>query len=176
MRITNIRRLAVVAGGGVAALTVVAGTAVGMTGSTITGTGKGEDLVGTSGADVLLAYGGQDWLYAAPGDDEAHGGDGNDYLYGGRGRDELRGGPGRDGFIPGGQLDRVFGGDGKDIVYLAKDHRADKVHCGAGFDRVYGVTNRDGVADDCEFVTSEPPSCRSLPTRSTMLAAEPAGC
>jgi serralysin len=176
MRITNIRRLAVVAGGGAATLTVVAGTAVGVPGSTITGTGQGEDLRGTAGADVLLAYGGQDWLYAKAGADEAHGGKGDDYLYGGSGLDELRGGPGRDGLIPGGQLDRVFGGDGKDIVYLANDHRADKVHCGDGFDRIYGVRKRDDVADDCEFVTSDHPSCRSLPTRSVMVAAEPARC
>jgi Ca2+-binding RTX toxin-like protein len=176
MQTTNVRRLAVVAGGGVAALTVVTAAAVGMTGSTITGTGHGEDLNGTRGADVMLAYGGQDWLYAKAGADEAHGNKGDDYLYGGSGRDELRGGPGRDGFIPGAQVDRVFGGDGKDIVYLANDHRGDKVHCGSGFDRVYGVTKKDAVADDCEFATSEHPSCRTLPTRSVLPATEPARC
>jgi Ca2+-binding RTX toxin-like protein len=176
MRTKNIRRLAVVAGGGVAALTVVASAAVGVTGSTITGTGHGDDLRGTIGADRILAYGGPDWLYAKAGADEAHGNKGDDYLYGGSGRDELRGGPGQDGFIPGGQVDRVFGGDGKDIVYLAKDHRSDRIHCGSGFDRVYGVMKRDDVADDCEFVTSDHPSCRSVPTRSVTAAAEPARC
>jgi Ca2+-binding RTX toxin-like protein len=176
MHMTNVRRLAVVAGGGVAALTVVVGSAVGVAGSTIIGTGHGEDLNGTRGADLLLAYGGQDWIYAKAGADEAHGNKGDDYLYGGTGRDELRGGPGRDGFIPGSQVDRVFGGDHKDIVFLASDHRADKVHCGAGFDRVYGVTKRDKVAHDCEWVTSKHPSCRSLPTRLAPLAAEPARC
>jgi Ca2+-binding RTX toxin-like protein len=177
MRITtSLRRLAVVAGGSAAAVTLVAGAAIGAGADPIIGTGHGDDLHGTARADVIKGLGGDDWAYGKAGADQIGGGGGDDYPFGGKGADVLRGGPGDDSFIPGGALDRVRGGDGRDVVYLAKDHRADRVSCGSGRDKVYGVTSRDEVAKDCEFVTSETPSCRIVPSRGTTPYAEPARC
>jgi Ca2+-binding RTX toxin-like protein len=172
---TSMRRLAAVVSGSAAALTLVAGAAIGA-GDPITGTGKGDTLRGTAHADVIAGLGGPDWLYGRAGDDEIGGGTGADYPYGNKGDDILRGGPGADGFVPGGGLDRVRGGDGKDMIYLAKDHRADRITCGSGRDKVFGVTSRDHVGDDCEVVRSDPPACRTLPTRPTTPYAEPARC
>ena len=173
---TSIRRLAVVASGGAAAMTLLATAAVGTGADPIIGTGDDDTLRGTARADVIRGLGGDDWAYGRAGGDSIGGGGGDDYPFGGKGADILKGGPGDDSFVPGGGLDRVRGGDDRDVVFLAKDHRADRVSCGAGRDRVYGATSRDVVADDCEFVTSEPPSCRSLPIRMTTPYAEPARC
>ena len=169
---TGLRRCAAVAGGSAGAMALVASAAAGVSSDPITGTGKGDDLKGTSGADVIYAYGGRDWVAARAGADEIHGNKGMDYLFAGKGADLLIGGPGNDGLAPSGGVDRVFGGLGKDMVYLTKDHRVDHVDCGARRDKVWGVTKRDEVADDCERVTSEMPSCRIAPTQTERFSTE----
>lgn len=173
MNITkSLRRCAAVAGGSAGALALVASAAAGVTSEPITGTSKGDDLKGTSDADIIYAYGGRDWVAARAGADEIHGNKGMDFLFAGKGGDVLIGGPGDDGLSPSGGVDTVFGGLGKDTVYLTKDHRVDHVDCGAGLDKVWGVTKRDEVADNCERVTSDMPSCRIAPTQIERFATE----
>jgi Ca2+-binding RTX toxin-like protein len=167
---TSLRRWAAVAGGSAGALALVASAAAGVSSEPITGTSKGDDLKGTSDADVIYAYGGRDWVAARAGADEIHGNKGMDYLFAGKGADVLIGGPDNDGLAPSGGSDVVFGGRGKDMVYLTKDHRVDHVDCGSGRDKVWGVTKRDEVADNCERVTSEMPSCRIAPTQTERFA------
>ena len=174
---TRLRRCAVVVGASTGALALVGSAAVGMGRDAITGTGQSDDLKGTSNADLILAFGGPDWVVGRAGADEIHGHKGQDYLSGGKGRDIVNGGPGRDGLAPAGGADRVFGGTGADMVYLTKDHRADRVDCGGGRDKVWGVTKRDDVANDCERVTSDMPSCRIAPLRGgERFATEAARC
>ena len=169
---TSLRRCALVAGGSAGALALVASAAAGVTSEPITGTSKGDDLKGTSDADIIYAYDGRDWVAARAGADEIHGNKGMDFLFAGKGGDVLIGGPGNDGLAPSGGVDTVFGGLGEDTVYLTKDHRVDHVDCGAGRDKVWGVTKRDDVADNCERVTSDMPSCRIAPTQTERFATE----
>lgn len=95
----------------------------------------GDDLLrGRAGHDVLNGRGGADRVYGGPGADRVGGGTGRDHLYGGDGRDTLR---------PGKGADIVYGGAGRDTVVLGRDHRRDRVYCGAGRDRVEYLHRRD---------------------------------
>ena len=173
---TSLRRCAVVVGASAGALALVGSAAVGLGADPITGTARSDDLKGTAGADVIYAYGGRDWVVGRAGADEIHGNKGSDYLSGGQGRDAVIGGPGRDGLAPAAGRDQVFGGRDNDLIYLTKDHRVDRVDCGGGRDKVWGVTKRDRVSNDCERVTSDLPSCRIAPPRSGERFATEARC
>ena len=86
------------------------------------------------------------------------------------------GGPDRDWLVPAAGPDHVFGGRGNDVVYLTKDPRVDRVDCGGGRDKVWGVTKRDAIANNCERVTSDLPSCRIAPAGGERFTTKAARC
>jgi Ca2+-binding RTX toxin-like protein len=104
------------------------------------GTGGHNRLVGTARADMLKGKGGKDVLIARAGTDR---------LFGGPGRDTLRGGPGRDEFNTR-RNGYSAGGQGNDRIF-ARDHVADLIDCGGGFDTVIVDKREDGVYN-CEIV------------------------
>lgn len=122
--------------------------------------GAGNDrLNGMAGADRLFGDGGIDSLTGSIGDDYLAGGIGDDVLYGSTGVDILLGGDGADTLDGGDGNDTVRGERGRDTVYsrsgrdtvYARDGYADKINCGAGFDRAY-VDLKDSVSSSCESV------------------------
>ena len=173
---TSLRRCAVVVGASAGAVALAGSAAVGLGADPILGTSQGDDLKGTARADEIYAFGGRDWVVGRAGADEIHGNKGQDFLSGGQGRDALIGGPDRDWLAPAAGPDHVFGGRGNDVVYLTKDPRVDRVDCGGGRDKVWGVTKRDEVANNCERVTSDMPSCRIAPVGGERFATKAARC
>ena len=83
-------------------------------------------LWGDAGNDILRGEHGQDWILGGPGVDQLFGGDGSGKDHG---ADRLLGGLGADEF---------YGEGGDDVLYsISVDGAADKIDCGAGFDRVF---------------------------------------
>lgn len=104
-------------------------TGFGGIGDDIVHGGRGSDLIsGGSGDDVLFGGSGSDLLADGDGDDRSFGGTGNDILVLGRGSDTAFGGLGNDSFLwtdpalnggADGSHDLLFGGFGRDTLYLA---------------------------------------------------------
>ena len=140
--------------------------------------GVGDDTIQAgfdSDFDTLIGADGDDELFGADGDDEISGGAGDDKVGGEDGKDKITGGSGND--VLGGQSfgatrsrgapattsssarattttspvgpgsDLISGGPGNDTI-RAKDHRKDRIKCGAGRDVAY-VDKIDKV-DGCE--------------------------
>jgi Ca2+-binding RTX toxin-like protein len=85
------------------------------------------------------------------------GGPGNDIVQGGKGSDNIVGGGGNDFLIDGFEVnpkeDKIYGGDGNDVVFAwNRPAGKDVVACGDGFDRV-AADRLDKVARDCEKVS-----------------------
>ncbi|MGG5891024.1 calcium-binding protein [Falsiroseomonas sp. HC035] len=97
--------------------------------------GSGNDtLVGGDGSDKLMGSNnwapGSDgnWQPVGSGSDNLSGGGGTDELHGGDGDDLLRGGAGHG--------DKVFGGDGHDVLFWRTGDGNDELHGGPGADTV----------------------------------------
>ncbi len=100
-----------------------------------TGTANADTIAGGAGNDNLRGGGGNDFISAGDGNDTILGEAGNDLLYGGRGNDVLTGGTGNDRLFGDagddtltgadpltargtGEIDRLFGGPGRDRFVL----------------------------------------------------------
>jgi hypothetical protein len=143
---------------------------------TLSGTNRSDTLLGKGGNDTLFSRAGDDTLLGGSGKDRLVGGkkvgtayrtqggdknllggDGNDMVIGGRGPDVIVGGGGNDLLATGDTLretadDKVFGGDGTDMINALSDPRARAViSCGDRSDAVI-ANRRDVVAADCEKV------------------------
>lgn len=81
-----------------------------------------DDLRGGAGVDLLLAGG-----HGLSTDRTA------DRMRGGRDSDLLMGSAGPNVIVPGPEVDQVYAGGGRDIVY-ARDDTIEQIHCGAGED------------------------------------------
>ncbi|MEL7028297.1 MAG: hypothetical protein AAGL49_03610, partial [Pseudomonadota bacterium] len=89
-------------------------------GSPLFGPSFGENLFGEPGDDLILGFGGDDSIFGNDGDDLLDGGNGDDTLDGGAGNDQLHGGVrGRE------DTDRLTGGEGNDIFWLAYGSETD---------------------------------------------------
>lgn len=129
--------------------------------------GSGIDvLIGLEGSDILMGFDGnddfdagpgRDRLYGGPGDDRmflgigddtADGGTGNDVMLGQAGNDIMLGGPGNDIITGSAGRDRIDAGPGNDFIN-SKDGVAERVDCGAGFDKVYADKGKDRLVG-CE--------------------------
>jgi Ca2+-binding RTX toxin-like protein len=143
---------------------------------TLSGTNGSDTLFGKGGNDTLFSRAGNDTLLGGPGKDRLVGGekvgrayrtqggqknllggDGNDMIIGGRGADNIVGGEGND-FLATSDLitntadDKVFGGDGTDVINaLSAPEAKALIFCGDGRDVVI-VNRKDVVAADCEKV------------------------
>jgi Ca2+-binding RTX toxin-like protein len=146
--------------GGVSTVTVVAGTATLISGTTatvlganqpapsichgriatITGTDGSDVLVGTAGSDVIVAGAGNDVIVGDGGDDVVCAGDGNDLVFGGTGNDLVDGGSGSDILLGGPGNDVLLGGDGNDLIDGGTG--ADRIDGGAGRDLCLPATPR----------------------------------
>ena len=139
---------------------------------TLRGTNGDDNLLGKGGNDVLFSLNGRDNLLGGPGKDIVLGenerfnssrgdknlrGDlGNDIVVGGRGSDNVLGDAANDFLVDGPDrefsLDRVSGGDGNDVFFVANAPAAkDIVTCADGFDRVL-ADRKDVVSGNCERV------------------------
>jgi serralysin len=118
--------------------------------------------------DILVGLDGDDYLNGHAAVDLIWGNDGNDQLDGDYSSDNVHGGPGNDEIWGRNGLDRLWGGRGLDTLYgdqeffrstdgrdeilsIEDDRVADKIDCGAAWDRVVARPN-DWVARDCERV------------------------
>ena len=113
--------------------------------ATINGGDRTEDtLIGTKANDRMNGFGKNDEIRGLAGDDVLRGEKGKDHLLGYGGNDDLGGGVGDD---------NLSGGEGKDVIRSARDGGdADRVVCGAGYDRAT-VDQYDRLADNsCEVV------------------------
>lgn len=129
------------------------------------GQGGNDRIFGLAGNDNLLGGSGKDFVSGGSerrpmgGDKNVVGGPGNDALFGGLDSDNVVGEEGNDLVLDGDdasvsvpQKDRLFGGDGNDVISpINKPADEDVVVCGSGFDRVL-VDRKDVVAPDCEKV------------------------
>jgi Ca2+-binding RTX toxin-like protein len=140
------------------------------------GTNGHDNLVGRGGNDDLFSQAGNDNLLGGPGKDRLVGGKkvgtayhtqggeknllggpGNDMIIGGRGVDTIIGGEGNDFLATGDTLtetanDKVFGGDGTDVINALSDPAAKAmIFCEDGTDVII-VNRKDVVAADCEKV------------------------
>ncbi len=132
----------------------------------------GNDKVwGGDGSDHVSGADGDDVVYGEAGPDQLDGGSGVDYLDGGSGDESCPGfGPrvncgkpdapgitadeGNDVIIPGAGVDRVFGEEGFDTIWLTDDNDYDRIYCGASFNDQpgEGVVRYEGARDpDDEF-------------------------
>jgi hypothetical protein len=139
---------------------------------TLTGTNGNDNLLGRGGNDILFSLNGRDNLLGgrgkdivlglnerlnpSRGDKNVKGGTGNDFVEGGRGSDNVLGDEGNDWLVDGPtrefSLDKVSGGDGKDLFLVDNAPAAkDIASCGGGFDRIL-ADRKDLVAPDCERV------------------------
>jgi len=151
-------------------------------GGTARGTERNDNLLGSYASDTIFGFGGNDIIWAnrkpdgksrgtdrvdaGAGDDTVYGasrggetyidgGDGNDYLQGGGAiaTNFITGGAGADTIrLTGGGHNRVWAGDGDDIVYgYSKD--ASVIDCGRGNDFVKIGHNRKIRTRNCERVS-----------------------
>jgi Ca2+-binding RTX toxin-like protein len=143
---------------------------------TLRGTNGADTLIGKGGNDVLFALRGNDTLLGGPGKDivwggkaccggslsdysggdkNLLGGDGNEVVVGGKGSDNILGEEGNDLLSSGppgeSSANRLFAGDGNDVILVRQPGAKDIVTCGGGFDRVF-AERIDVVASDCERV------------------------
>ncbi|MCS7032951.1 MAG: hypothetical protein NZ561_03030, partial [Phycisphaerae bacterium] len=118
----NVRRVAVLAGGGddTIRLLSTAGASSDLAGQSgsdrIFGNGRDNLLRGGSGDDTLFGFGGEDTLLGDADDDVLDGGSGNDSLDGGSGDDRLFGFGGRDTLIGSDGSDTLLGGSDVDEI------------------------------------------------------------
>lgn len=134
------------------------------------GTDGADNLAGRGNNDRIFGLAGKDHLIGGPRKDvvvggserytpyggEKHllGGPGNDVVFGGKGSDNISGNEGND-FVANGpnpSTDKLYAGDGKDVVGAFNDPAGkDTVACGGGFDWVF-ADKKDAVAPNCEKV------------------------
>jgi Ca2+-binding RTX toxin-like protein len=140
--------------------------------------GSGRDRVfAERGADIVRGGAQLDVLLSGQGADTTYGGAGRDQIQGDAGADVIFGGPMGDPLIVDGPgTDTIYGGLGNDTVILVKDGVPDTVTCGSGHDVVWGATNVNTVAADCEEVHVKQPTCRALLQRVLPVAREAARC
>ena len=132
---------------------------------------------GTPQEDFIEGRDARDIIYAKGGDDDVNARYGGDDVYGGVGRDEIEGGGHRpEGVLHCEDLDRLYGGDGDDVLkdrHASRDHdelrggdgndlldsydtdMQDILVCGPGSDDtaifdVDSVAGSDSVSDSCE--------------------------
>jgi RTX calcium-binding nonapeptide repeat (4 copies) len=176
--VTSMKRMMVLLAAMAFTLVVASGVAwavtkIGTNGpDTLVGTNGNDNLIGKGGNDVLFSLAGRDNLLGGPdkdivlgentrfiasrGDKNLRGDLGNDIVVGGRGSDNVLGDAANDFLVDGPDrefsLDRVSGGDGNDVFFVANAPAAkDIVTCGDGFDRVL-ADRKDLVVPDCERV------------------------
>jgi acid phosphatase type 7 len=120
---------------------------------TIRGTGEDDRLDGTRKRDVICGLGGDDLIRGlgandvirgGPGNDRIRGGRGRDRLYGGSGHDRLSGQSGGDRLVGGSGRDRLYGNTGNDSFFSRDKRQLDRVFGGRGRDRAK-VDRRDRV-------------------------------
>jgi hypothetical protein len=118
-------------------------------GNVLTGTSAGDSIKGLGGADVLSGRRGDDCLSGGSGRDRVIGGSGSDRLTGGAGNDELSGNDGADVLSAGSGRNVAWGGAGSDTIDV-RNGRRDRVYCGDGRD----VVRADALdtVKDCERV------------------------
>lgn len=132
--------------------------------ATVNGNNGPNTLAGTSDADVVNAYGGNDTvtaqggndtIYGGRGDDSLSGGTENDLIFGEDDNDRLFGDAGNDTLVGGAGNDTLHGGDGSDLADYSGSSAAVNVNLttgvvsgGAGADRVTGIENVTGSAQD----------------------------
>jgi Ca2+-binding RTX toxin-like protein len=81
---------------------------------TFQGTTGNDELTGTPQDDLLFGDGGLDTLIGNAGSDELHGGEGRDFLF-----------ADRVGYDQGTDVDRLYGDEGDDVLYVGYGDRAD---------------------------------------------------
>jgi RTX calcium-binding nonapeptide repeat (4 copies) len=133
------------------------------------GTDGADNLVGKGDSDRIFGLAGKDNLIGGPGKDMVVGGSerrpsggdktlvggtDNDVVLGGNDSDNILGNEGNDYVAnePNRSPDKLFAGEGNDVVGSFNDPASkDVVACGGGFDRVF-ADGEDTVAPDCEKV------------------------
>lgn len=104
---------------------------------TLMGGGGSDTLLGLPGDDILSGKGGDDVLRGGQGDDRLNGGLGSDTLYGGAGGDDV--------FDSSGVSDKLYGGDGDDLIVAQRDANAAtgtiSISGDAGNDSIYVLGN-----------------------------------
>jgi Ca2+-binding RTX toxin-like protein len=111
--------------------------------------GEGDDVLSAGdGADLVRAGSGDDAVSGGEGDDRLFGEAGSDHMAGDAGNDLLDGGDGADWLSGGDGADTVTGGGGNDVVIVDKDHAADILEGGEGFDELAAAIDSSGVAFD----------------------------
>lgn len=103
------------------------------------GTADPDQYTGNGGDDKIWGEGGNDELYGNTGDDVVHGGDGKDRVDVGFQEDTNAStdkGYGDDGadYVLGRGPDKLYGGAGKDMMYVLHPTAATVVNCGPGND------------------------------------------
>ena len=92
-----------------------------------------ENALGGAGDDRLAGNRRSNWLVGDEGDDRLAGRGGGDSLEGGSGRSVILGGSG-----------------GDQVSFGRADEGPEQARCGAGLDRVFGISRNDFLNDDCE--------------------------
>ena len=123
---------------------------------TLVGTFLSDDIAGLGGNDTLRGSFGDDWLYGDAGNDLLFGGFQNDRLYGGTGADTLWGEAGDDYFVGGAGADLMRGGIGNDTFDQADlvDVPGDRIFGGDGIDLLR--LNFDAVTGPVRFAIQDP--------------------
>jgi hypothetical protein len=130
----------------------------------ITGTNIPNTIYGTMGDDKILGNNGKDNLFGSGGNDIVHGDDGDDNVVGDLGKDTLEGNDGDDVVQGGSGADKINGGKGNDTLLASfalgsvsfRDHAADTIVCGPGFDTAYiNPVDGDSASPGCELIIAE---------------------
>ena len=110
----------------------------------VTGSGGNDTIIGGNGNDSISGGTGNDKIFGGNGQDNLLGAAGNDYLDGQEGDDTCSGAGGNDRLVDTVGFDHLLGGAGNDVL-LARDHDADYISGGAGYDRAQ-LDGKDGRA------------------------------
>ena len=101
----------------------------------VTKSGGGDDiLIGNNANNALFGNDGDDHLTGQGGDDDLSGGQGNDELLGGTGNDLLIAGEGDDYLSVSTEINKMYGGVGKDTFVLAQGSEQSTIHDFSGID------------------------------------------